>query len=164
MSRSLTRRELGFHFEDQVHSLLTTTNQYVLREKEIVQKYGKLANGVDHLICINDQNKTIIAIQDKWRASSQQLHDINHFISCVRHIERTEQKYVIGIYVTKKPITSGAIQSLNEENKICNRYHHISNSNMNHVMHKLMCVLYYLGIYMYDPDGSTIMLDETFYS
>jgi hypothetical protein len=160
MNELVTKRELGFIFEDNNHILLQKTNQVVIREKDIVKKYGRLANGIDHMIFIKECPNIIIAIQDKWRDTPSQLSDINHFIRCVNHIENIEDKYIFGIYVTKKKITKGAMESFENENKICKRFNYVFSDKMECVQYKLMSILYDLEVYMYDFDGSTIMLNN----
>jgi hypothetical protein len=160
MNLYLTKRELGIEFETQIHNLLKTTCQTVLREKDVINKYGKISSAIDHLLYENTPSSDIIVIQDKWRESSQQLSEINHFIHSVQHIERFEKKYVkAAIYLSRKKISSGAKLSIDTENQIKHRYYNIYDDDMNIAQFKLTQMLYYLNIYTYEDDGSVIMLD-----
>lgn len=159
LNRMITKRNLGFFFEDKIHNLINQTNKHILREKEIVNKYGVLSNGIDHLI-FDDTYNRFIAIQDKWRDKPQQLSEVNHFICAVEYIEQSEQKPVIGIYLTKKQITKGAIISFTNKNIQNKKFYYISDNNMDKAAYKLISILHYLYIFMYDHDGSAIMLNN----
>lgn len=82
---------LGFQFEDTIHNLISQCEYKVLREKEIVSKYGSIAYGIDHLILTDH---FVITIQDKWKKSKPTLQDANHFIKASERISNIEKKVI----------------------------------------------------------------------
>jgi len=153
----LTKQQLGYKFEDQVHELISQTYYPILREKEIIKKYGILCYGIDHLVYSVEY---LICIQDKWRDTKSSLNDINHFLKSVEKVSEAENKRCIGIYLTKVPITKGGLEALKNENtKQTNLFLSINNEDMNLLLKKLSELFYSNQIYFYEPDGTTIMLD-----
>lgn len=153
----LTKQKLAYEFENTVHNLISQTNYEVLREKDIIKKYGVLYYGIDHIIYISEY---IICIQDKWRDTKSDLSDINHFIKTTEKISDAENKRCIGIYLSKMQITKGALKAFEYENFKCkNRFISISNVNADLLLKELSQLFYSNQIYFYDSDGSTIMLD-----
>jgi hypothetical protein len=153
----LSRQKLGYKFEDLVHELISQTSYPVLREKEIINTYGILSYGIDHLINLPEY---IVCIQDKWRDTKTQLSDINHFIKSCDKVHEAENKKCVGIYLTKIEITKGALEAFEYENyKQKNFYLSLFDSDMNQLLKKLSYLMYSNQIYFIDPDGSTIMLD-----
>lgn len=150
--------QLGREFENKIHDFLLKTNSPILREKEIVRKYGKITNGIDHLVYGGYHNNILIAIQDKWTSSSPQLSAINHFIRCVKCLEKIEQKNVIAIFVTKKNITKGAKESFDFENNTLRRFFVVDDENIEQIKYKLAEILHYHNTFLYEFDGSAIML------
>lgn len=152
----LTKQQLGYFFEDSVHELISQSNYQVLREKEIVDKYSVLSNGIDHLIYLPEY---IICIQDKWRDTKASLSDINHFIKSVENIHvRENYKKCNCLYLTKLPITKGALDAFEyENNKGINNFISIYDDNMDLLLNKLTTLFYLSNIYFYEPDGSVIM-------
>ena len=152
----LIRQQLGYLFEDKVHELISQCNYQVIREKEIVNKYSVLSNGIDHIVYLSDY---IICIQDKWRDTKSSLSDINHFIKSVENIYIKENyKKCIGLYLTKVPITKGASNAFEYENsKGINYFLSINDDNMDLLLNKLTTLFYLSGIFFYEPDGCVIM-------
>lgn len=109
--------ELGYSFENSIHEQISKCKYQVLREKEIVSKYGSIIYGIDHLIIGSD---FIISIQDKWKKSKPTLNDINHFIKAIERIGYIENKCYLWIYLSKMPLTSYAKSAFEYENiKTC---------------------------------------------
>ena len=153
----LSKQELGYLFENLVHDLISKTKYPVLREKEIINIFGILSFGIDHLIILPEYN---ICIQDKWRDSKIQLSNINHFIKSCDKISEAENKKCIGIYLTKLGISKGGLEALEYENiKQKNFYLSLFDSDMNLLLEKLSNLLYSNQIYFYNSDGSIIMLN-----
>ena len=152
-----SRQQLGYIFEENIHNLILQTIYEVLGEKQIIKKYGKLYYGIDHIINVSEY---IICIQDKWRDTKSQLSDINHFIKSTEKISDVENKRCIGIYLSKLPLTKGALDAFEYENiKLKNKFMSLSNDNMNKLLLELSYLLYSNQIYFYECDGSSIMLD-----
>lgn len=151
-------RELGIEFENYIHNIITSCkNNIVMNEREIVQKYGKLAYAIDHLII---HNNFIIAIQDKWKKGKQSLHDAVYFNSSIDIIISKENKKVIGIYLSKNGITSGAIEcfKLNiEKSNGMKKYHSINADSFDIIERSLKKLLYKYYIFMYDDEDNAIM-------
>jgi hypothetical protein len=154
----ISKQQEGFIIETTVFDLISKTKCSVLREKEIVRLYSKLSNGIDILI----YTPTLIyCIQVKWRDSKSQLSDINHFLKCCQQVSEAEHKNCIGIYVSKLPITKGANDAFEYENKKNNNYYiAIDDENINLLLIKLSIFLYKNQIFFYENDGSAIMLDD----
>lgn len=155
---SLTKQKLGFIFEDNIHELISQTTYTILREKEIVNKYSLLAYGIDHIMYLEE---CIICIQDKWRSSKPSLSDINHFTSAVKYINDNEFKKCVGIYLSKEPLTAGALKAFEyENNKGINYFFSIYDDNMDQIVHKIKKIFYENKIFLYENDGSAIMLND----
>lgn len=154
-----TKQQLGFLFEYYVHVLISRTNCKVLRENEIVNKYSRLSYGIDHLIYLPDY---IICIQDKWSDIKSGLSDINHFLKCVENVHiRENNKKCIGIYLTKLPITKGALNAFeNENSKRINSFLSIYDDDVDKILNKVTTIFYSNNIFFYEPDGSTIMNND----
>jgi len=163
-----TPQEEGTAFENEIHQLLSTTKLKVLREIDVVNKYGKTNKGIDHLL-YDDNNNVIICIQTKFTSSKPQLQQINHFIQCVENISLIDNKKCIGIYLTKLPLTATAYEAFINKNKkydnyylqitIDNKYEYENNINKKYILqYNLREYLYiYLHIYCYDYDDCIIM-------
>lgn len=153
----LYEQKLGYDFENMIHNLIIQTNYEVLREKEIIKKYGKLFYGIDHLMYVSDY---IICIQDKWKNTKSDLSEINHFIKTIEKINDVENKRCIGIYLSKLPLTKGALDAFEYENlKLKNIFMSLDNTNMSVLLNKLSLLFYSNHIFFYESDGSTIMLE-----
>ena len=153
----ISKQQQGYIFEDKVHELISQTNNQVLREKEIIKKYGILSYGIDHLIYTSEY---IICIQDKWRETKSSLHDINHFLKSVEKVSEAENKRCIGIYMTKVPVTKGGLEAFDSENKKqSNLFVSFHDEDMDKILKKLSELLYLNHIYFYESDGSIIMLN-----
>ncbi len=147
---------LGLQFEDEIHELLIQTKLHVLREKDIVKKYGLNLKGIDHLVYSIGY---IICIQDKVTTSSPTLSLVNHFIQCVENIGHKENIKCIGIYLTKKALTSPAKLALSDANKRnINLFLEIQDEDLAHLKHKLLSIFYENQIYLYESDDSLYML------
>ncbi len=155
-----TPQSLGLLFEDEVHELLVQTKLPVLREKDIVKKYGQNVKGIDHLLFHQDY---IICIQDKRTSSSPVLSVVNHFIQCVESISWKENKKCIGIYLTKQGLTGPArtaISDTNSRNK--NQFIELHDDNLSRLKYKLLDLFYSNHIYIYEYDDSLYMLPARF--
>ena len=161
LSKNITNKNTnafkGFEFEDYIHNNISQCKYPVLREKDVVNEYGKISYGVDHLIKGPNYN---ISIQDKWKNSKPTLADINHFIKATERISEIDNKYCIGIYLTKLPLTSYARNAFDHENSFSrNKFIEICFDSQHDIMNNLSKLLYSLEIYFYEPDGSAIMLE-----
>ncbi len=153
-------RALGYIFEDEIHELLVQTKLQVLREKDIVRKYGLNVKGIDHLVYHPDY---IICIQDKTVSSSIVLSSVNHFINCVESISYSEAKKCIGIYLSKNGLTGPsrtAIQDANLRNR--NLFLHLEDEDLEYLKFKLLDLLYSNQIYIYDSEDCLFMLPSTY--
>lgn len=156
MQKYLTPQALGLQFEDDIHNLLIQTKLQVLREKDIVRKYGSNLKGIDHLVYAIGY---IICIQDKVTSSSPTLSLVNHFIQCVENIGHKEKIKCVGIYLTKQTLTSPAKLALSDANKRnINLFLEIQDDDLAHLKHKLLSILYENQIYLYESDDSVYML------
>lgn len=150
-------REEGLDFENNIHKILEKTNYQLYNEKEIIKKYGRITFGIDHLLFVND---CIIGFQDKWKNKNNTNKDINHFINALNIIVIIEKKNCFGIYLSKKPLTCIAqdifnFLSINTENK----YFSIFKENQEDLFQELKLILHTNKLYLYDDDGSSIMLE-----
>lgn len=154
----LSLQRLGYVFEDQIHEILVQTKLIVLREKDVVRKYGLHVKGIDHLIYHNDY---IICIQDKTENKNIVLSTINHFITCVESVSHRENKKCIGIYLSKCGLTGPARISFydaNSRNK--NLFLHLEDEDLSRLKYKLLELLYANQIYLYDSDDCSYMLSS----
>jgi hypothetical protein len=153
-------QQLGRNFENEIHYLLCLTDKKILREQEIVNKYGNNCFGIDHLIYCNN---FMVCIQDKWTSRNPNLTDAQHFLSAMRNIYRIENKKIIGIYISKIPITERANSEFKNEEKYINyKFYKLCSENQNEIYKRLMKFLYSLEIYFYDNNEKTnlIMYDN----
>lgn len=152
----LRLQKFGLEFENEIHNILSKTKLQVLSEKEIVKKYSRINNGIDHLMYANNY---IICIQTKWTKANPDLSKINHFIKCVDNISQIEKIKCIGIYLSKQKITSIANNAFEFENKKnLNHYLSINGEDKKTIINSLTKLLYENEIYLYD-DETVIMLD-----
>ena len=153
----LNKQKEGFELEERIHDILIKTNLVVYREKDIIKKYGKLYYGIDHLI-YNDN--FIIGIQDKWTDKKPSLSQVNHFIKSLEKIGTIENTYCIGIYMSKVPITSGALASFGYENSnSSNKFFNLDNPDKETLINNLMHLFYQNEIYLFDGDDSCVMIN-----
>lgn len=151
-----TPQALGLQFEDEIHELLVQTRLQVLREKDIVRKYGSNLKGIDHLVYTIGY---IICIQDKVTSYSPTLSLVNHFIQCVENIGYKEGVRCVGIYLTKLSLTSPAKLALLDANKRnVNYFVEIQAEDLAHLKYKLLSILYDNQINLYESDDSLYML------
>ncbi len=150
--------ELSHLYENSIHEQLTKCRYQVLREKEIVSKYGSIVYGIDHLIIGSD---FIISIQNKWKNSKPSLNHINHFIKATERIGCIENKCYLGIYLSKMPLTSYDKSAFEYENSksYTNKFIEINSDTEQKLIYELSLTLYNYNIYFYESDGSTIMLE-----
>ncbi len=155
-SFNLDPKKLGRKFEDEVHELLTQTKLQVLRERDIVRKYGIHVKGIDHLIYTDSY---IICIQDKTESTRIVLSSINHFITCVETISYKEKKRCVGIYLSKYGLTAPSIKSFSDINlRNNNLFYHLEDTDLEYLKHKLLELLYSNQIYIYDSEDCLYML------
>jgi hypothetical protein len=155
----MTPQDKGREFEKYIHEQILSKIEYpIFSEAEICNKYGSNNKGIDHLIETAD---SIICIQDKHVNSKIPLDKINHFITCVNNVSNKSGKKAIGLYISLEGITKPSQNSFDDQNeKGYNYFVSIFNNNEIKLFQKLKDFLYYHKIYMYDNDGSAIMLDE----
>ena len=153
---SITPQERGRQFETTVHYFISQTKCIIMRENDIIKKYGVNNKGIDHLIYVNNY---IICIQDKWMSSKPSLSCVHHFIKCVENISEIEKCKCIGIYLSNLPLTSVALQVFDIENwKNKNHYVSIYDENEEKLLKKLMKMFYKNKIWFFEQDGCCIML------
>ena len=153
-----TNSQIGREFENKVHEFISRTNYITLRENEIVRKYGRLCFGIDHLI---ETQNFAFAFQDKWIGTNIPLPQTNHFIQACENIIEKINKPLIGIYLSKCPLTSGSKDAFEKKNNNPNSYCKFisfSNYDVNALFENLIRYLYSYKIFFYEPDGSAIML------
>jgi hypothetical protein len=160
MNRIFTAQELGIIFENEIHELLVQTKFCVLREKDIVRKYGQHVKGIDHILY---HENYIICIQDKTLSSSIVLSTINHFINCVESISYKEEKRCIGIYLSKLGLTGPSRISLDDANtRNRNTFLHLEDMDLEHLKYKLLDLFYSNQIYIYDSEDTIYMLPSIY--
>jgi hypothetical protein len=112
-------QKIGIIFENSVHNAinnhLRVTN--LLREKDIKNIYGINNSGIDHMFDIFYTNISI-CIQDKWEETKSSISTINHFIKCVQNIQLITNKQIIGIFLSKLPITKNSLEAFNFDNRL----------------------------------------------
>lgn len=155
---TISPQSFGIAFENLVHNKLLETKKCIIRDKEIVKKYGKNNYGIDHLVYLDNY---IIGIQDKWLKTKPSLHMINHFIKCIDNISQIDQCKCVGIYLSNLPITSGSQLAFNFENlKNKNIFINLYDSNMDLLFQKLFHLFYKNEIFKIDSDGDIFMLES----
>lgn len=154
----LTAQDKGRLFEKNIHSFLQQTKLNVLTENDVKKKYGIDTTAIDHLI---ELDFYILCFQDKCEKSSPSVSQINHFIQCVNNISFRSNKICIGIYLSMMPLSQNSLYAFymqNQNNELYNKFISINSSNENKVLYKLTQFLYENNIFLYEEDGSCIML------
>jgi hypothetical protein len=148
----LTYRDNGKLFEELINSYLRRTNLYVLSVKDIKKKYGIDTTSIDHLI------ETIsINICIKYDNSNPCISKINHFIQCVTNVSTRSKKKCIGIYLSKIQLSKNSLEAL-LKNNYSNKFFSINHCNEKFIIYELINLLYSYEIFLYEEDGSCIML------
>jgi hypothetical protein len=148
----------GILFEKEVHKYLKLTNNIILSEREIRNKYGSNISGIDHLI---NTEEFIICIQDKYMKSKPSVSQINHFIYCVFEVFNKEKKKCIGIYLSNLPPTREASLSFeNINNRSDKIYFKSINNSIDKLIDNLLDYLHFYHIFSYEEDGSSIMKSD----
>lgn len=150
----LSAQERGKEFENRVHFLLETTNNKILRENDIRNKYGKNITGIDHLIILSN---FLICIQDKLEKKPVCVKDIHHFIHCTNDIRKIEDKKCIGIFLSKMELSGPSKEAFENEKKENRKYVSITGSDEDEILNNLKKILHRSGIFFYESDGSCIM-------
>ena len=154
----MTSRELGLDFENNIHNIFGKTKYLLLNENEIIKKYGRKTFGIDQLLFVND---CIIAVQDKWKNKSSTNKDVNHFINAINIIIIIEKKVSYGIYLSKKPLTSIAQEIFDFlSSNTPNKYISIHKETQEDLFQELKLFLHSNNLFLYDDDGSSIMIDS----
>lgn len=121
----------GYDLEESIHNrILQYKDIKCLREKDIMQTYGKNISGIDHLFKYKD---IAICLQVKWQKKRPPIKDVNHFIKCIYDIKKYENCEIIGIFVSKMKPSEPSIISLNND-KIISIY---SNKSQNDLVDKV---------------------------
>jgi superfamily II DNA or RNA helicase len=113
----MSSKNPGIELEQKVHESIQTISQKIkiFRETDITRIYGKIANGIDHLILINDK---MICIQDKWEKRKPCIRDINHFTSAVDMIcNKIDKELLLVLFISKKKFTKTGNNIFVENNK-----------------------------------------------
>lgn len=129
-------QKLGILFEDKIHDKFKKLNIFdkIYRESDIIRKYGKNFNGVDHLLFIDDY---IISLQDKWESKSPNIARIDQFISVTDKLENNiGRKLLCGLFVSKIKMTAIGKSKLKDANDKYpnNRYFPISSIDMDNLV------------------------------
>jgi hypothetical protein len=160
MQRYISPQTLGILFEDEIHELLVKTKLQVLREKDIVRKYGSNLKGIDHMVYTD---LYILCFQDKWTSTSPVLSTVNHFINCVETVSYKENKKCIGIYLTKISLTNPAKLAFSDANsRNRNLFIEIQSEDKKRLQYNLLDLLYSNQINIYESDDSVYMLPAQF--
>jgi len=150
-------QNIGRLFEKSIHSFLQKTNLDVLSEKEVKKKYGIDTTAIDHLI---ELDSNILCFQDKYENCKPCISKINHFIQCVTNVSTRSNKKCIGIYLSKMPLSENGLEAFNINNiSSQNIFISINNSNEELILYDLITLLYSNNIFLYEEDGSCIMID-----
>ncbi len=150
----------GKLFEEKVHSLLSNIRTTeLLREKDIRRKYGSHISAIDHMLILDN---FCICIQDKWLKTTISNKDYNHFIVCLYDINQILQlnnKKIIGIYLSKLPLSREALVRYNEENnKQIIKLYCFDNENQEKLLKDLHLFLHSNGIFLTDSEDDCMMV------
>lgn len=106
--------ERGKQFELEVATFLQgIPNSLVLREGEIIKKYGKELSGVDVLV---ETDSKRIYVQCKWEASTPSIRDINHFVATCESIsQKAGYKKFQAYFLSRCPSSMSGMMALEEK-------------------------------------------------
>jgi len=113
-----SHQQSGIIFENNVNNAIKNHLKVnnLLREKDIKNKYGVNNSGIDHMFDIFNTNISI-CIQDKWEETKSSISTVNHFIKCVQNIQLITSKQILGIFLSKLPITKNSLEAFNFDNR-----------------------------------------------
>ena len=148
----LTHIDNGKLFEESINSYLHRTKFYVLSNKDIKKKYGIDTTSIDYLIETMSINICI-----KYDNSNPCISKINHFIQCVTNVNTRSKRKCIGIYLSKIQLSKNSLEALTNNNS-SNKFFRINNFNEKSIIYELIELLYSYEIFLYEEDGSCIML------
>jgi hypothetical protein len=86
---------------------------------------------------------------------------MNEFLSCVEQIYYHTKKPVIAIYISNTPLSPNAQNKITMKKQINANitYKYISSDDQNNIINKFQHYLHEIGIYLYENDGTAIMLN-----
>jgi hypothetical protein len=151
-------------FNESINNCLHKTKLKVLSKEEIKIKYKDNLN-ICHLIEFDSNILCFINSYEKFskdspkESSEDSLKEkikINNFIKDVTSISIIEKKKCIGVYISKNPLSKNYLDLFNIN--IFNTFISINNPNKEYILDDLITLLYSKNIYIYEEDGSCIML------
>jgi len=96
----------------------------------------------------------------QYEICNPSISKINYFIKCVTNVSTKSNKKCIGTYLSKMPLTTNILEAFNKNNiSSSNIFISINNSNEEYILYNLIILLYSNNIFLYEEDGSCIMLD-----
>ena len=139
--------------------LLTCTNNERLSKSDIQQRFGVAFDGVDYLI---HHHNYVIAIKNDW-SGMQKLSNVTEFSNTVKKLINTLNVHIHCIYISRHKPSTETIKNISSASSVgisrIPSYDCIYGTTSNDVVNKLIKRLYELEIYMFDVDGTTVMLE-----
>ena len=154
-----TKSEEGFEFENLIHDFLLHTRHILLRENDIVKKFGKSFYGIDHMILSHDKNLCVV-IQDKWIEKPVNIKDLSYFLNTIDLLKKLDSTiFVVGIFISKYGLSNPAIERSINHN-MSSHFYDVANTSILEIKKKLFKVLHSYEIYFYENDGCCVMLNN----
>jgi len=152
-----TKKILGYSFENLIYNEISQTNYQVFTKKEIANRYGLNDNLINNMIL---GPNFIVTIQSKWNDTKPSKIEITNFIRTTQQISQFENKFYLGIYLSKLSSGSESELMFEQENLYStNKFISIYSQSQSQLTYQLQSILYTYGIFYYEPDGTTIMLE-----
>lgn len=151
-------------FDNEISHILSQTNCHVIDADEIVKKYGIEYNNFNYIVC-GDNLPFFLCVKGVWNSHHVQQNilpeKIRDFISCCDKFSYLVQKNCICLYLSKNLLISSSKDDIERENlKISNCKIYVINDNNKNVLYdKLKLFLHLIGLFLYESDGSAMMLD-----
>lgn len=105
-------RVLGKKLENKVETAIKNLNIFdtVLNENELTKQLGKELYGIDHYLQIQNM---VITIQDKWKNTSPNISDIDHFINATEILKnKLNCNLLCALFISKIEMTKNGNDKL----------------------------------------------------
>jgi hypothetical protein len=145
-------------FENFVLREISKCEYQVFTKTKIASEYAITKNHIKYMVL---GTNFIVTIQSKWVDNSiPSPNEILNFIESTKHIGKLENKFYLGIFLSKLPISPNALLNLDQENLFPpNRFVSINSTSDTHILSELKKILYDYRIWYYDSDGCVEMLN-----
>jgi hypothetical protein len=130
--------DLGEFFEYKLYEKLLCKFPCILRERDLIKKWGFNSSSVDFLIDIDEHN--IIVIQAKYRRTRRrETHGVLNFLKSSKYIAECSKKNIVyGLWISLLPPFNDNQDKMMKYNISCVSCDKINNCNNNELINELL--------------------------